>query len=731
MKQYRLWTFLVMALLIVSASAGAGASPAGTQSAPSDKPLDLADPFFGVDNDGNTVPGPGVPFGLVWVSPDVVPPPTSGYASDRDIVGFSQTHESGTGGFSKYGNVLLTPLSGPLRVYDLGSGKRDETARPGYYAVTLTRSGVRAELTASRRVGVHRYTFPPGAPAHILVDASSCIALTEEQPPSQLCTGAHLRVLPPDRMEGSASFLGGWNPAPYTIYFAVAFNHPFTASGTWTRDVPQPGRVVASGHRVGGYATFDTNQVEARVAISFVSVAQARANLAEAPSFNTTQARATALWRDALGKISVSGGTDREQRLFYSSLYHAYTMPHDFSGENPWWQSTEPHYEDFYCIWDTFRTVNPLLTLIQPLRERDMVRSLLDTFVHTGWLPDARIAGANGKTQGGSNGDVVVADAVVKGLPGIDLRTAWQALVKDAEVESPDPINEGRVLRDYKRLGYMSVGYRRSASRTMEYAYDDFCVSEVAKASGHADAAARYLRRSRNWRTLWDPTTKAVRPRHVDGTWLEPFDRTRRSGSWTGPYYEGTAWQYSTYVPHDMTTLIRNLGGPQGFVAWLDAFFDTGNYTHDNEPDMLACWLYIHGGRPDKTADRVRDVLAHLYQPTREGLPGNDDAGTTSAWYVWGAMGLYPNAGQPFYYIGSPLFPHVDLNLGGGRHFVIDATDTSDQNRYVQAAWLNGKPLDRSWLWHREVAPGGTLKLQMGPTPTAWTTELPPSPATE
>jgi predicted alpha-1,2-mannosidase len=365
-----------------------------------------------------------------------------------------------------------------------------------------------------------------------------------------------------------------------------------------------------------------------------------------------------------------------------------------------------------------------------------MVRSLVDTYRHTGWIPDARVAGANGLTQGGSNGDVLVADALVKGLRGIDYETAYAALLKDAEEDSPRPVLEGREISEYKRLGYLSLQKERSASRTLEYAYDDFCIAEVARRLGKANDAEKYLQRSKNWTKLWDAKTRTVRPREANGEWMEPYDPLKiysldsaRFSWWGAPYYEGSGYQYSTYVPHDVQGLINRLGGDAQFVAWLDAFFDnitgsgkdnSGLYTQGNEPDLLAPYLYIHAGRADRTQEAVRRILEKEYHPGRAGLPGNDDAGTMSSWYVWNALGLYPNAGQPYYYIGSPLFRRAQINLGNGRKFTIDAANSSLTNKYIRRATLNGRTLNRAWLSHAEVARGGRLVLSMSDTPSRW-----------
>lgn len=694
--------------------------------------LDSVDPFIGVGKGGNTVPGAGVPFGFVHLSPDTPDPRTSGYNSARPILGFSHTHVSGTGGASKYGNFLSTPTVGELRIADRASAKSQETASPGYYSVHLNRDGIKAELTATRLVGMHRYTFPRTPHAYVLIDVSSVIQPgRRERPWTQRPVKCMVRITAPNRIEGTGHFSGGWNPAPYTLHFAAEFDHSFATSGTWSDEQISRGSTSTEGQRVGGFAGFDTREnqtIQLKLAVSFISVEKARANLErEIPhwDFDAVQRSAADAWEQVLAKIRVRGGTDAQRRIFYTALYHSHIMPHDLTGENAWWESEEPHYEDFYCLWDTFRTLHPLLTLIQPQRQRDMVRSLVDTYVHTGWMPDARIAGANGMTQGGSNSDVLVADAVVKGLPGIDYEKAYEAMVKNAEVDSPRPLHEGREVAEYKRLGYLSLKHTRSASRTMEYAYNDFCLAQVAKALGRMEEYRKYLERSRNWMNLWDPSVRSIRPRYADGRWLEPFSPLHRYPDeaynyWEAPFYEGNGWQYSTYVPHDVRKLINLLGGEQPFVDWLDAFFDQGVYSQGNEPDILAPYLYIHAGRPDRTAERVRHLLATEYATDRGGLPGNDDAGAMSSWYVWGAIGLYPNAGQPYYYIGSPLFSYAEIQLDDGKVFVLEAPQTSESNKYVQAAWLNGKPLQRPWLLHSEVAGGGRLVLEMGPQPSTW-----------
>lgn len=724
-------------------------APAQTRATP--PLLAYVDPFIGVDGGGNTVPGAAVPFGFANPSPDTVPNPdpnhwdTSGYESDKPIIGFSQTHVSGTGGESKYGNFRITPQIGAVNPKDLASPKQDETAEPGYYAVTLKKANVRVELTTTRLVAMHRYTFPASAESHLLLDVGSVIFTGGGGGRRQRPVATRARIAAPNRIEGSGNFIGGWNPSPYTLHFAAEFSRPFKAYGTWRGDEVYESASTISGEQSGAgtFVTFDTTldrKVEVKIGISFVSPEKARANIASETGeadFDDIRRHAAESWRQVLSKIKVEGGSGDERRIFYTALYRSHYMPHDLGGENVWWQSSEPHYEDYYAIWDTFRTLHPLLTLIQPERQRDMVRSLVDTYTHTGWMPDARIAGANGMTQGGSNSDILIADAMVKGLEGIDYRTAYQAMIKNAEVDSPRALYEGREVSEYKTRGYLSMTNECSASRTVEYAYNDFCLAQVAKALGKKADYQKYLTRSRNWMNLWDTESKSIRPREVDGSWMKPFDKTKlymldnpRFVWMSAPYYEGSGYQYSTYVPHDAQGLLTKLGGDEALVHWLDVFFgDTkdeealrpeGLYTHGNEPDLLSPYLYIHAGRADKTQEQVRRLMQKEYRTGRAGLPGNDDSGTMSSWYVWNAIGLFPNAGQDFYYIGSPLFTRATIDLGRNRTFTIEALATSPNSKYVQSARLNGSPLERAYLTHAELSRGGILILQMGDKPSRW-----------
>jgi len=703
------------------------ASAAGAQALP----VSAVDPFIGTAGDGNTAPGPQLPFGFANPSPDTTSPSTAGYDPDGAIVGFSQTHVSGTGGAGAYGNFRITPLVGPPRTTDLASPKARERAAAGSYAVTLTRSGVDVRIAAARLAALYAFRFPRTDRAQLLLDVTSAIELPDGGTP----LAAQATVVGPRELRGWARMTTGWGVGSYKLHFALRFDRPFARAGTWTDGAIGRARSASAraGRSLGIWATFDARRertVRAAIGLSFRSSAQAARNIGALDAFDLgrTARRARGAWQRALAPIAVAGGSAAQRTMLATALYHAQLMPHDLTGENVWTRSHRPHYEDYYAVWDTFRTVNPLLTVIDPARAAAIVQSLVDVAARNGgWTSDARVAGNDGITQVGSNADVLIADALAKGLRGIDYAAAYRSALKDATVPSPHPGRSGRELADYSSRGYLSTAVARSASRTLEYGYDDFAVAQIAARLGHASTAAGLRARSLAWRKLWDPDTQSIRPRTPDGAFAAPFDPARETFG-AEPFYEGSGWLYSTFVPHDVGGLIRALGGRQAFTTWLDRIFDGGHHRPGNEPGLLAPWLYVHAGCPACTADRVQGILHEAYGPGAAGLPGNDDAGTLSAWYAWASIGLFPNAGQPFYYVTAPLFDRVRLRVGARAFTIATAGTRGGGTRYVASATLNGVPLRRAWITHRQLAGGGTLRLTLSDRPTAWATRGQPPP---
>jgi predicted alpha-1,2-mannosidase len=633
--------FLLGALLI--------AAPAVAQK-PAAKPISdythNVDPFIGVDWGGNTFVGAAIPYGLVKVGPDMETfdgrRSGFGYSSSGVILGFSHLHLSGAQG--KYGNILVAPVTGSLDLSDIKTPRTDEVNHVGYYAANLSRYNVKVELTSSRRVGFHRYTFLKSQQAHVTINVASALGLgTDWQ--AQKFLGAEVHLTSNREAQGVARFTGGWNRGgEYKVYYYMVLDTPAITTQTWTGKTLTGAKDATAGADTPIGASFDFatkagQVIEAKVGISFISAEQAKQNVRqEVPAWNfaAVHAASTALWNAELAKLNLSGESDSQRRQLYTAMYHMMLMPTDRTGENPGWQSSEPYYDDYYCIWDTYRTSSPLLTLISPDRQRDIIRSLVDIYRHTGYMPDARSGNDNGRTQGGSNANVVVADAWVKDLKGIDYETAFAAMVHDAEVPPADAQKEGRGgLNDYNEKGYVTLADERSGSRTAEYSYDDFAISEVACGLGKTKEAALYSSRTHNFEHLWDKDMTVegfkgfMRPRKADGSWAPPYLVVR--GTWPDFFYEGDIWTYSIYAPQDMRRLIEMAGGNEGFVRRLDWTFLRRHFDVTNEPGFLLPVLYNYAGRPDKTADIVHMTLEKAFADNRAGIPGNDDSGAMSS----------------------------------------------------------------------------------------------------
>ncbi|MGA3160726.1 MAG: GH92 family glycosyl hydrolase [Terracidiphilus sp.] len=700
-------------------------------------------PFLGVDWGGNTFVGAAVPFGMVKLGPDMESfdgrPSSFGYLSGGRILGFSHLHLSGASG--KYGNILVAPVTGPLDLADIKSPRSEEVNHPGYYAATLTRYKVRAELTATRRVGFHRYTFSAAQRAHLTVNINHCLNKGSDSE-SQRFLGGQVRLLSDREAEGVGRYAGGWNKGgEYRVYFYIVLDTPATSAQTWDGNTLTSGKeaLVEEDRPIGATFNFRTHAgqvVQAKVGLSFISTEQARQNIkSEAPTWNFDDVRKASAenWNQALSKISLRGETDSKRIQFYTAMYHTMLMPSDRSGENPGWQSTEPYYDDYYTIWDTYRSSGPLLTLIAPDRQRDLIRSLIDIYRHEGYMPDGRSGNITGRTQGGSNADIVIADAYVKGMMGIDYPTAFQAMLKNASVPPADPQKEGRGgILDYNAKGYLTLADERSGSRTAEYAYNDFAIAEVACGLNHPAEAKLFAARAHNWEHLWDKDLTVegfkgfLRPRNPDGSWAEPNYVVR--GEWPDFFYEGDLWTYSLFAPQDVRRLIALAGGNQMFVNRLDNIFYREHFDVTNEPGFLIPVLYNWAGRPDHTAEVITELLEKAFTDQRTGIPGNDDSGAMSSWFIFQSLGFYPNAGQDFYLIGTPSFPEADITLASGKTLRILARnmDSEHINRFIQSATLNGAPLENSWFRHKQIANGGTLVFTMGSAPSKWGTANPP-----
>ncbi len=709
--------------------------------------VSYVDPFIGTGGHGHTFPGAQAPFGMVQASPDTRLSGWDGcsgyHHSDSVVYGFSHTHLSGTG-CSDYGDVLLMPTVGAVRLNpgaadDPGGGYRSrfsherEEARAGYYAVTLDDYGVRVELTATKRTALHRYRFPASDSANVIVDLAHRDEVIE----------SHVKIAGNAEIEGYRRSRA-W-AADQHVYFVARFSKPFLSHGIAVDDTLRPDLNEAYGRDVKCFVRFATGAGEAvlvKVGISAVDVDGARKNIdAEAPlwDFDAARRAASDAWNESLGRIMVKGGTAAERIAFYSALYHAMLAPNLFMDVDGRYRGRDLEVHearDFtnytvFSLWDTYRAAHPLFTILEPERTTDFIRTFLAQYEQGGALPVWELAANETMCMIGYHAVPVIADAYLKGIRGFDAERALEAMKHSAELDHLG-------LRWYRELGYIP-GDREgeSVSKTLEYAYDDWCIARMAKALGQrSDDYARYLERAQQYRNLFDPATGFMRAR-VNGAFVEPFDPSEVSSHYT----EANSWQYSFYVPQDVEGLIAPHGRPRGLRRagsirssrrarettgreQPDITGLIGQYAHGNEPSHHMAYLYAYAGRRWKTEERVREIMDKLYGTGPGGLCGNEDCGQMSAWYVLSALGFYPvTPGQDAYVIGSPIFREASIDVGGGRRFVIKAKRASAGNKHIQKATLRGKPYTKGFIDHKDIMAGGELVFTMGASPnTAWGT---------
>ncbi|MCE1228172.1 MAG: GH92 family glycosyl hydrolase [Firmicutes bacterium] len=734
MSRWKRWLTALCLLPGLMVSAQARKAPVKTFD-----PLEWVNPFIGTGGHGHTYPGASAPFGAVQLSPDTRLDPADwdgcgGYHhSDSRIYGFSHTHLSGTG-VSDYCDVLFAPHAGELRMQNGGDGKPgygsafdhgSETARPGYYAVTLKDHDIRVELTATARVGLHRYTFPKGKEARLIVD------LVHRDQVLQ----SGFKFVSDREIEGfrhSRSWAKNQR-----LFFVVRFSRPFVSHGIVVGNTVMEKVRDVRAEKLKAALSFGSKGGPLLVAVglSAVSVEGARKNLdAEMPrlDFEQTRRRTERAWSQELSKIEIEGGTADQRTIFYTALYHTMLSPNVFQdvdgmylGRDLEVHGAEPntHYTVF-SLWDTFRALHPLLSIIDRPRSSAFARTFLRQYEQGGRLPVWELAANETECMIGYHAVPVLADLILKGIGGFDHAKAFEAMKASAEKDHFG-------LESYKALGYVS-GDREgeSVSKTLEYAFDDWCIAQVARKLGRKEDEARYLKRAQAFKHLFDPGTGFFRGR-MEGHWWSPFDPSEVNANYT----EANAWQYAFFVPHDMDALLRFHAGKEGLARKLDGLFAAnsrvtgtqqaditgliGQYAHGNEPSHHIAYLYAFAGQPWKTQALVRRLLQEMYRNDPDGLIGNEDCGQMSAWYVLSALGFYSvTPASNHYVIGSPLFPKATLHLGRGRTFTLRA---EGEGPYIQSATLNGQPYLQAWLDHDTIQQGGELNFVMGREPNkAW-----------
>lgn len=739
MRTIKLWTCLA-----VGVAAGCFALNAAL-------PLvQLANPLQGTDSSGsfshgNTYPAIALPFPVNTWAPYTQPVADSFFYQygQKQLRGIRQTHQASVW-VRDYGAFSLMPVSGKLAVTEdeRASGFRheEETAQPSYYRVLLDTWNVIAEVTPTERCARFRFTFQNPSDAYIVLDSFPGDAAVEV-------------VGKDNAIVGFTRFNTGRVPKDYANYFVIAFDRPFARHGVWTPDNKiQPDVSRLEGKQAGAYVKFDTTQnhtVECRVASSYISIEQARRNMEQeigGAGFEAIRQKAEEQWNQMLGRVKIEGGTEEQQRTFYSALYRSLLFPNRF--HEPDAEGKPVYYSPYdgkihsgvmYTdsgYWDTFRAAHPLYNLLYPDVSAEILQSMISAYDQSGWLPTWSCPGHFG-CMIGNHAFSLLADGWAKGVRDFDIQKAVTAMVHDAHDQGFGLGRSG--FKSYDKSGYVAFEETSdSTAKTLEYAYDDFCASVLARAAGRNAEADAFQKNAMNYTNVFDTATRFARGRKANGDWCEPFDPIE----WGGAFVEGNAWQWTWSVMHDVPGLIQLMGGDAAFTGKLDTLLSMGSavntgtyhtmihemwemvaqnmgqYAHCNEPCHHVLYLYNYAGQPWKTQFRVRQVMNQLYQSTPDGLCGDEDTGQTSAWYVLSALGIYPVCpGDPNYAIGSPLFKQATISRPHQQPFVISAPNNGPQRPYIHAATLNGQPWNKVYLSHEKIAQGGKIEFDMVSAP--------------
>lgn len=689
---------------------------------------------------GNNYPGATVPFGMVQLSPDTREAPdwaqASGYDyNDSTIYGFSHTRLSGTGA-SDFIDILMFPTQSGKR--QSGFTHEQESARPGYYQVMLAEEGIQAELTASARVGVHRYTYPHEGAAQVWLDLDHS---ANKGSWGRRIIQSQIRIISPTVVEGYR-IITGWAKLR-KVYFHIEFSMPILSSELSDGDRRHVDTPVINGTNLHALFSFDrkgNDELIAKVALSPVSIENARQNMtAEVPAWNFDEVSAAAeqSWENELGKIQIQG-TDLQKTIFYTALYHTMVQPNTMSDTNGEYMATdyttrqlkegETHYSTF-SLWDTFRAAHPLYTLLHTDKTEDFVKSMIRQYDDYGYLPIWQLWGQDNYCMIGNHSIPVIVDAVLKGIAGIDAEKAYEAVRASSLTSHPNsPFDV------WEKYGYMPENIQtQSVSITLEQAYDDWCVAQLAKKLGKEEDYNRFMKRSAYYRNLFNPTTGFFQPKDDKGEWILPFDPYKYGANGGYPFTEGNAWQYYWYVPQNITDLITLTGGKKAFIQKLDAFFTTthqsgelndnasgfvGQYAHGNEPSHHVAYLYACAGEAWKTQKYVAHIMNNLYNNSSSGYAGNDDCGEMSAWYIFSALGFYPvNPASGEYVIGTPMLEEAVIQLPGGKQFIVKAPRKKESDIYIRSMKLNGKKYTKTFITHQDLINGGTLEFVMSAKP--------------
>lgn len=699
-------------------------------------------------SNGNTYPAIALPWGMNFWTPQTSKMGDGWiYAYDaHKINGFKQTHQA-SNWLKDYGCFSLMPITGELITSEAERASwfshKAEIAKPHYYRVYLADYDVVTEITPTERAACFRFTFPQSDSSYIILDGFN--------------KGSEVRIIPEERkIIGYSRYNSGSVPENFHNYFVAVFDKDFETVATWNEDAIS-NVVSREGNHVGAVIGFKTKrgeQVNVKVASSFISPEQAELNLNREigeKDFDAIKKEGEDIWNKELSRIKVEGGTDAQLNTFYSALYRLLLFPrkfYEFDKDNnmvhysPYNGKVLPGYMfTDNGFWDTFRAVFPFFTLMYPDLNSNIIKGLVNTYKESGWLPEWATPGHR-DCMIGSNSASIIADSYLKGIRGYDINTLWEALIKNTKGHHKHILSVGRLGAEYyNKLGYIpyDVGIKENAARTLEYAYDDFCLYELAKKLNRPQKEIDLFRkRAQNYKNLFDSEHNLMRGKNSDGTFQSPFNPLK----WGDAFTEGNSLHYTWSVFQDIEGLINLMGGEKEFVSMLDTVFsmppdydcsyygftiheiremqiaNMGNYAHGNQPIQHMIYLYNYAGEPWKAQKHVREVMNKLYLDTPDGYCGDEDNGQTSAWYIFSSMGFYPVCpGSGQYVMGAPLFKKITLQLENGNTFVIDAPDNSSSNLYIKSASLNGEEFNHNWLDHSTIINGGKLFLEMDSVP--------------
>ncbi|MBQ8484410.1 MAG: GH92 family glycosyl hydrolase [Bacteroidales bacterium] len=702
---------------------------------------DFADTSIGAIDKrwSSCVIGPQMPYGSIAPSPQTEKGSMDGYHPDYPVRGFGQLHVSGTG-WSSYGHFLISPMTGlSVGLTEHDSDHSGDITRPYLYKTHLDRYGIGVEVAPSHYSAIYRFTFPQSEESVLLFDAAHSVV-------GDIATEMNGNVLEnvvdvdpeTNTIRMKLRFKGGWPGEPYDLYCLCRYDADAEEVGVWEGESVYAGQTHvekgAEGVHRGAYCRFDTRRkqtVHLKVSLSFTGFDKAEELMAkEIPGFNFDKVMRKGIkaWDDKFSRAHIESLSDEDRTIFYSALYRVFTLARDRSEDNSKWETDMPFWDDNYAFWDTFRTAYPLITLLDEEAMRDNINAMIDRFRHNGCVYDGFIAGVDRKPeQGGNDVDHVIVDAFLKGVKGVDWDEAYKIVKHNADnrrighlkwFEKQENAPEAFM---YKEQGW--IPYRvMSTSQSLEFSYNDYSAALMAKALGYEEDYLRYETRSHQWVNLWNPELENrgykgfVDARNADGT-FEFVRADKMGGSWTSPFYEGSAWTYSYYVPHDFDRLIELMGGNEAFVERLEHGFRNRLVKYDNEPGFLAPRAFAHAGRPDLASYWVHDTMDKGFDLT--GYPGNEDTGSMGSWYVFCYLGLFPNAGQDFYYINAPRCTEARLSLADGKTLQIKA-DAGKGRVYIKSVKVNGTVWNSPFIRHSDIAGGGLIEFELSDVPTGW-----------